>query len=360
VALHPEEQTSLGEIPDDLRIRLLEPQAGQEAGLLAEGPVGPHRVYHRQIRPAAHLQVVRAEGRGQMHDARAVLGRDEVAGDHPVTVLVREVEPMIGGVIVRAEEVGALEAFEDFEAFLAAQRGLHATLRQDQDGRPLADRDVVQGRMDGGPGIPRQCPGGGGPDQQAGLFRKAQVLGSPQGEAHKDRGVLDVLIAQAHLGRGERSPAAGAEGNNLVVQIEQVLLPQTLQGPPDALDVVIGHRHVGVVQVHPEGDPLGHASPGAFVGHHRLPALPVEGLDPILLDRLLAREAQALLHLDLHRQSVAIPTSLAANPEALHRLVAGEQVLVGPGLDVVDSRVAVGRGRAFVEDELGGSLAGLQ
>ncbi len=360
MTLHPEEQAPLGEVPDDLRIRLLEPQAGQEAGLLAEGPVGPHRMHHGQIHPTAYLQVVCAEGRGQVHDARAVLGRDEVARHHPVTVLAREIEPSIGGLVVGSEELGALEPLDDLQVFLIAQHGLQAALRQDQDGRTLADGDVVQGRVDGGSGVPGQCPGGGGPDQQAGLVRQTQGLGIPQREADENRRVLDVLIAQADLGGGERRPATGAEGNDLVAQVEQVLLPQALEGPPDALDVVVGHRHVGVVQIHPEGNPFGHAPPGAFIGHHRLPALPVEGLDPVGLDRLLAREAQAFLHLDLHRQTVTIPARLAADPEASHRLVAREQVLVGSGLDMVDSRIAVGGGRALVEDELRGSLTGLQ
>jgi len=205
-----------------------------------------------------------------------------------MTVLVGEVKPSIGGVIVGPDQLGALEALEDLETLCGAQRGFQAALRQDQDVRASSDRDVVQRGMDGGPGVPGQRPWGGGPDQQTGLFRQTEVTGMLQWKADEDRGVLDVLIAQAHLGRRKRRPAAGTEGHDLVTQVQQVLVPQALQGPPDALDVVIGHRHVGVIQVHPEGDPLGHASPGALVGHDRLPALPVEGLDPVLLDCLLA------------------------------------------------------------------------
>ena len=66
---------------------------------------------------------------------------------------------------------------------------------------------------------------------------------------------------------------------------------------------------------------------------------------------LLALEAELLLDLDLHRQAVRVPAGLALHVVALHRLVAREEVLEDARDDVVDAGLAVGRGRALVEDE---------
>src|SRR4029077_9706226 len=61
--------------------------------------------------------------------------------------------------------------------------------------------------------------------------------------------------------------------------------------------------------------------------------------------------AELLLDLDLHRQAVCVPTRFALDVEALHRLVAREEILEGACEDVVRGRLAVGRGRAFIEDK---------
>src|SRR3954462_3818260 len=57
----------------------------------------------------------------------------------------------------------------------------------------------------------------------------------------------------------------------------------------------------------------------------------------------------------------AAPAGPPRDVPALHRLEAGEDVLEGPGLDVVGARPAVGGGRPLVEDPLrlaGGGLQG--
>src|SRR5581483_7259098 len=61
--------------------------------------------------------------------------------------------------------------------------------------------------------------------------------------------------------------------------------------------------------------------------------------------------------LQLDGQAVGVPARLAADLEALHLLVAGEEVLEGAGQDVVDAGAAVGGGRPLVEDVGRGALA---
>ena len=93
---------------------------------------------------------------------------------------------------------------------------------------------------------------------------------------------------------------------------------------------------------------------------HRLAALGVELGDAVRLDVLLAGEAELLLDGQLDRQAVAVPAGLAGDVEALHRPVAGEDVLEDAGLDVVGAGHAVGGRRALVEDPLGAALGLLQ
>ena len=127
----------------------------------------------------------------------------------------------------------------------------------------------------------------------------------------KTDGLGDVLVAEGHLVIRKRRPAAGAIRDDLVALVEQVLVPEALEDPPDRLDVLIGVRHVGIIQVNPEGDAIRQASPVADVLKGRLAALLVEPGDAVFLDLLLAREAVLLLDLDLHRQPVGVPAAAA-------------------------------------------------
>ena len=157
---------------------------------------------------------------------------------------------------------------------------------------------------------------------------------------------------------GEAGLAARAVGGDAVVAEDQVALPQPLEDPPAALDVVVGVGDVGVVHVHPEADAVGHALPLADVAEDRLPAPLVEGLDAVRLDLLLAREAELALDLQLDGQAVRVPAALPRHAVAAHGAVARDQVLEDPRQHVVDAGVAVRRGRPLVERKqpIGGPL----
>ena len=75
----------------------------------------------------------------------------------------------------------------------------------------------------------------------------------------------------------------------------------------------------------------------------------VELGDAVLLDGGLAVEAERLLDLDLDGQAVRVPTALARDSFASHRLVAGEEVLEHAREHVVHAGRAVGGRRALVE-----------
>ena len=86
------------------------------------------------------------------------------------------------------------------------------------------------------------------------------------------------------------------------------------------------------------------AAGSVIVGHG-------DGLADILLG-----DAHGLLHAQLYRQSVGIPTCLTLHLEALHCLVAAEHVLDGTCHHMVNTRHTVCRGRTLIEHKRGASL----
>lgn len=144
----------------------------------------------------------------------------------------------------------------------------------------------------------------------------------------------------------------GTRGDPVVLH-EQALAEDLLERPPHRLHVLRVHGAVRVVQVDPVAHPGRQLGEGVGVPGHRGAALRVELRDAVILDVLLAGEAQLLLHRQLDRQAVAVPAGLAGHMVALHRLEAREDVLEDPGLDVVGAGHTVGGGRALVEDPVG-------
>ena len=128
---------------------------------------------------------------------------------------------------------------------------------------------------------------------------------------------------------------------------------ETLERPPDRLDVGRIHRPVGVVHVDPEADPPGQVLPVLHVAAHRLPTSLVELGDPEGLDVPLAGGPDLLLDLDLDGEPVAVPPGLAVHEVAGHRPVPRVDVLEGAGEGVADVRPGVRGRRPVVEDPLG-------
>ena len=93
---------------------------------------------------------------------------------------------------------------------------------------------------------------------------------------------------------------------------------------------------------------------------HRLATSLVERRDAVLLDLLLAREAELLLDLELDGEPVAVPAALARDVAPAHRVEARIEVLEHPRPDVMDARTTVRRRGALVEDPLRRAFASAQ
>ena len=358
VGLDAEQQAAGLEVGDDGRVCVLDEDAGPRRDLGDEPALEVDGVHDRQVVLEAHAHVVLAEGGGDVDDAGAVGGRDEVAADDEMGPLVgrHEVERRL---VLEAEQLAARQlALDDgllAEHLLDQLAGQHEALAAALDervGDVGADRggDVADQR-------PRRGRPHGQRDGRAGRRAQRGRRLRLEREAHVDRVFRDVLVALRHLVAADRRAAARAVRHDLVALVEQALVPDLPQQPPDRLDVLVGERVVGVAEVDPEADALGEALPLLQVRGDALAAELVELGDAVVLDLLLAVDAEAALDLELDRQAVRVPAGLARHAVAAHRLVAREEVLEDARDDVVRAGAAVGRGRALVEHVHGGVVA---
>ena len=219
----------------------------------------------------------------------------------------------------------------------------------------MPDPHVRDVKANGEGDVAGQRPGGRRPGEEVGPGLILEL------ELHIDRGIFDiVLVSQRQLVAGEGCLVAGTVGHDLESLVEQLFVPDLFENPPDTLHVGGVEGPVGLVEIDPVAHPFGHVGELVDVLEDALPAELVEGLDPKLLDVLLAGKFQLLLDLDLDRETVRVPSGLAIHVKAPHRLVAGEQVLQCPCQHVVDAWKIVGGGGPFVKNEGGSSLALLE
>jgi hypothetical protein len=269
-------------------------------------------------------------------------------------------------VVAGADELGAGDALQDLvgaplehggdqrlgdqvELALRAVPAAHAD-------RPL-DQGVGRLGVDRQAGVGGQRPGRRGPGEEgdvARLVRGDHATGHQvavhRGEGGVDAGVGHVLaVALRHLVRCQRRVRRRRVPGGLVVLDQQAPLPQLLHDPPARLDVAGVVGDVGVLQVEPEADALGHLVPVLDVLEHVVAAQGVEAGDAVVLDLLLVGEPEPALDRDLDRQAVRVPAALAVDAVTLHRLEAREQVLEHAADHVVHAGLAVRGGRALVE-----------
>ena len=303
-------------------------------------PFGLDRVLQRHAEPLAEREVVLAEGERGVHDPGAVVGGHEVGREHGVAALAEVGHVGERRLVGAAHDLAGGLRLDPSPSTFSTSVGGHDQLL------PVhVSAHVVDVRPHRQRGVGEQRPGRGGPRQEG----DARLVG--QREAHVDARVHHVLVALRDLVRGQRGAVTRAVGHDLVALVEQPLVPDLLQRPPDRLDVGVVEGEVGVVGVDPEADPLGQPVPLVHVLEHRLAALGVELGDAVALDVLLLGEAELLLDLQLDRQPVTVPARLAVDLAAAHRLEAREHVLEHAREHVVGARAAVGGRRTLVEDE---------
>src|ERR671916_2542990 len=131
-------------------------------------------------------------------------------------------------------------------------------------------------------GVRDEGPRCRGPDEEARVPLITE--GKPHVDARVHHGVRVLLVAEGDLGGGEGGLVAGAVGAYLETLVEEFLLVEGLQGPPDALYVGVVERAVGIFHVYPESESLAHLLPGFDVAEDGLAAQAVELLHAVALD----------------------------------------------------------------------------
>ncbi len=351
VVLPFDEQPLLLQIRDDRLVGVLDEDALPVADLGGEAPLHVDGADDGDAGALEHLVVILSEARRGVDDAAAVFDRDIVAhhADEGAGLLLEVGEVWKERLVPPASVMAALLLLDDFiVAALPVVVG-EAILAQDIEAAiPLvAHLHVVDLRTEGEGEVGRQRPGGGRPGQEV------RVLLPIDGETHRDGGVDHILIpTEVHLEVGERRGQGGAEGQNIVPFVDISFLIEGLEDPPDRLHVVGVHGAVAILPVDPTAHPVDGVLPLLGIPQHDGAALLVEVVHSEVDDGAVAADAQLLLHLVLDGQAVAVPAEGAVHPPPLHRLVAGDGVLDGPGDQVAEVRQPGRERRAVVKDVL--------
>ncbi len=232
---------------------------------------------------------------------------------------------------------------------VALERILHARLGQQQHAARSVDQRVFDVRAQVERLVGRNRPGGGGPDDDEGRLVEGlhaegggQLLGLGGFEGHIQRVAALVLVFDLGLGQGRAAVEAPVHGFQAAVN--EALFDQPLEQAQLARLVRLVHGLVGVVPfaqhaqalevLHLQADLLG--GEGAALGLHFIAAQVA---------------AVQLLDLVLDRQAVAVPAGHVARVQALQLARLDDHVLQHLVDRVADVDLAVGVGRAVVQDE---------
>ena len=191
-----------------------------------------------------------------------------------------------------------------------------------------------------------QRPGRGRPHQ------KGLVVAADQRKPDVQARVDDLLVALGDdLVLGQPGAAAGAPRHHVGALVDPPALVADLQEVPDCVVVLVGHRVVRVIPLHPVSQPdrllrlFGGEPPYALLAELDEP------VDAEVFNLTLVVELELLLDLDLDPQSLAVKAVLVALLETPHRLVALEHVLVCAAPGVVNPHGVVGRDGPVDEGE---------
>ena len=339
------EFAALFQIIQNQRVRILDKYACP-VGFLCHVALGIHELHKRHIIGAADTGIVLTEGRSRMNDTSTITGSYIAVAHYKESLLPEVLGKRIQRLILAMLQSLALEAVNDGAlTFLVGKDGLHQCLCHNQVLPLIAYLYIVNLRIYNQTKVGRQCPRGSSPGQEVGIFlilcRKLNHGGT----------LLDILVALCHLMGGQRRTAARAIRHNLVSLVKQPFLPDFVKSPPYRLDIIILISNIRVLHVSPEAYHIGEFLPHALVLPNGLTALLDKRLNAVLLNLLLAVQSQKLLNLQLYRQAVGIPASLAENLLALHGLVTRQHILDDAGQHMADVRLAVGSRRTIVKCE---------
>jgi len=200
-----------------------------------------------------------------------------------------------------------------------------------------------------------QSPGGGGPDDQGDVFQFPQFRQlrrrTHQGKLHENGRGLVLFVLHLRLGQG--GAAGGAPVDGLFAALDG---PAEIEAPvffQDFRHVGRVHGEIGALPIpqHPQTLEFSPLNGDEFFGIVPAAASNLHLGQPELLG------LQLFIHLVFDGEAVAIPAGPVRAIEAGHLAALDDDVLEDLVEGVPQVQVAVGVGRAVVEDEPGASAA---
>ena len=298
-------------------------------------------------RHSSSIGVVLAEAGSRMDDAAAVLGRDVVAAhDDERTLPLQVGEVREERLIGHALHLAALEVLDDLAALavlvVLAQQLLCQVV--ELSALLVLDLHVVDVGSDGESQVAGKRPGRRRPGQEIGVLLSIDL------EADGDGGIGDVAIAsQVDLHVRQRACQRRGVREDVEALVDQTLVIESLEDPPDGLHVVLVHRAIALAEVDPATHPVDALLPLGGVAQDDRAALLVELVDAVVDDGLVAGDAQLLLDDALDGKAVAIPSEAALDAPAPHRLIAGDRILYRTGHEVSEMGKSRGERRPVIE-----------
>ena len=291
-------------------------------------------------------RVVFTESRGDMDDACTVFGADIFGVDHAECafglLVCKVVEERR---VSHAVEVFAFTAGDDGGDGVLFVVGVQARLGEDVERSFIVDFDVV----DVGTGSERHVGGQGprsrGPCKEIGVFFAVDF------EADGDGGVVDFHISLVCFEIGERSCAAGAVREDFMTFVDQSLVPELFEDPPDGFHVIAVHGAVAVFEIDPAAHALDDLLPLFGVAEDDPAAGFVEFVNAVGFDFAFSGEMKHFLHFIFDGEPVTVPAESAFAVFSAHGLIAGNDIFNGAGEEVSIVRQSGCERGAVVENE---------
>mmetsp|Transcript_26727 Transcript_26727/g.33313 ORF Transcript_26727/g.33313 Transcript_26727/m.33313 type:complete len:503 (-) Transcript_26727:26-1534(-) len=304
--------------------------------------------------------IVLTEAGGAVHDTRTrVLGHEGGAQHLEAAVGGPALEEVEEWLVALAHKGLALELLQDGVALDLAllEDVVEAALHADVDllRRVVLPAHVVERRVDSESEVAGQGPRRGRPSNEVGLL---PVL--KHGERDDNGGGGHLLIVGTGLEVGQHGVAGGGERHDLGATVDEVLIEDLLEGPPDALHVIAVHSLVVVLEVDPAAEAAHRLLPLLRVAHDDLAAELVVAAHADLLALHTRLDLVDLVDFELDGQSVAIPAKAALHVVAFHSGIPRHNILDGAGGDVAVVRQSSSEGGAIVEGEFRLALAELE
>ena len=147
---------------------------------------------------------------------------------------------------------------------------------------------------------------------------------------------------------------------NGVAFVEQLLIVYILKEIPQCLDVAVVVGDVGIIHINPIPYSFRKRHPLLRVFHHFLAAGLVVLLNGNLRPDVLLGDSELLLHTELNRKPVRVPSGATSHTEPALRLVSADRVLDGARHDMMYARHPISGRRPLEKDELRSAFAQLQ